>query len=42
MGSKSDLATVFARLKAIIAPYAEKMDVAADNPTYYLLNIAMS
>ena len=38
MESKSDLATVFARLKAIIARYAKKMDVAADNPTYYLLN----
>ena len=29
---------VFAKLKAIFQPYAEKMDVAADNQTYYLLN----
>src|SRR5437667_5051496 len=30
--------TVFAKLKAIFQPYAKKMDVAADNQTYYLLN----
>src|SRR2546425_8147936 len=29
---------VFAKLKAIFQPYAKKMDVAADNQTYYLLN----
>ena len=29
---------VFAQLKAILKPYAKKMDVAADNQTYYLLN----
>jgi hypothetical protein len=29
---------VFAKLKAIFQPYAKKMDVAADNETYYLLN----
>ena len=39
MASKSDLTTVFVRLKAIIAPYAKKkMDVAADNQTHYQLN----
>jgi len=39
MTSKSDLTTVFVRLKAIIAPYAKKkMDVAADNQTHYQLN----
>jgi len=39
MASKSDLTTVFERLKAIIAPYAKrKMDVAADNQTHYQLN----
>ena len=29
---------VFAKLKAIFRPYVKKMDVAADNQTYYLLN----
>ena len=29
---------VFAKLKAIFKPYVKKMDVAADNETYYLLN----
>jgi hypothetical protein len=38
MESKNDLATVFVRLKAVIAPYAKKMDVAADNQTNYMLN----
>ena len=39
MANKSDLTTVFVRLKAIIAPYAKKkMDVAADNQTNYQLN----
>jgi hypothetical protein len=38
MGTKNDLTTVFAKLRAIIAPYAKHMDVAADTETYYLLN----
>jgi hypothetical protein len=38
MESKNELTTVFARLKAIIAPHAKGMEVAADNQTYYLLN----
>jgi hypothetical protein len=29
---------VFRKLKAIFKPYAKKMDIAADNQTYYLLN----
>jgi hypothetical protein len=29
---------VFTKLKAIFRPYVKKMDVAADNQTYYLLN----
>ena len=29
---------VFAKLKAIFKPYVKRMDVAADNETYYLLN----
>ncbi len=38
MGTKHDLATVFARLKTILAPYAKKMDVVTDTGTAYLLN----
>jgi hypothetical protein len=38
MPEKDDFATVFAKLKAIFKPYAKKMDIAADNQTYYLLN----
>ncbi len=29
---------VFARLKALFAPYAKKMDVVTDTPSAYLLN----
>ncbi len=38
MGTKSDLPVVFARLKALFAPYAKKMDVVTDTPSAYLLN----
>ena len=38
MPNKSNFDKVFAKLKAIFQPYAKKMDVAADNQTYYLLN----
>ena len=38
MPNESNFDKVFAKLKAIFQPYAKKMDVAADNETYYLLN----
>ena len=38
MPNESNFDKVFAKLKAIFQPYAKKMDVAADNQTYYLLN----
>ena len=38
MPNKSNFDSVFAKLKAIFQPYVKKMDVAADNQTYYLLN----
>jgi hypothetical protein len=38
MPGKNNFVSVFAKLKAIFQPYAKKMDVAADNQTYYLLN----
>ena len=38
MAIKDDFATVFAKLKAIFAPYSKKMDVAHDTKSYYLLN----
>jgi hypothetical protein len=38
MPDNNNFEKVFARLKAIFQPYAKKMDVAQDSPTYYLLN----
>ena len=38
MPGKDEFSRVFAKLKAIFKPYAKKMDIAADNRTYYLLN----
>ena len=38
MPDKDDFVTVFARLKTIFKPYAKRMEIAADNQTYYLLN----
>ena len=38
MPDKNKFNQVFHRLKAIFKPYAKKMDLAADNRTYYLLN----
>ena len=38
MPDNNNFDKVFAKLKAIFQPYAKKMDVAADNQTYYLLN----
>jgi hypothetical protein len=38
MGTKNDLTPVFAKLKAIFAPYAKKMDVVTDTRTDYWLN----
>ena len=38
MPDKNNFDSVFDKLKAIFQPYAKKMDVAADNQTYYLLN----
>src|SRR3977135_4657408 len=38
MPDNKDFDKIFASLKAIFRPYAKKMDVAADNETYYLLN----
>ena len=38
MPDKNKFNEVFHRLKTIFKPYAKKMDIAADNQTYYLLN----
>ena len=38
MPANNDFDKVFARLKAIFKPFAKKMDIAQDNPTYYMLN----
>src|SRR5437588_11034778 len=38
MSDKNNFDSVFAKLKAIFQPYVKKLDVAADNQTYYLLN----
>src|SRR6266566_9996911 len=38
MPIKNNFNEVFARLKSIIQPYANKMDAAYDTETYYLLN----
>ena len=38
MENKNDFNEVFAKLKAIFQPYANKMDVAHDTKLYYLLN----
>ena len=38
MPDKNNFDSVFAKLKTIIKPYARKMDLAQDSPTYYLLN----
>jgi hypothetical protein len=38
MENKNDFDEVFAKLKAIFKPYAKKMNIAADNQTYYMLN----
>ena len=38
MPDNNNFDSVFAKLKAIFQPYVKKMDVAADNQTYYLLN----
>jgi hypothetical protein len=38
MKNDNEFNEVFAKLKAILKPYAKKMDIAADNQTYYLLN----
>ena len=38
MPDNNNFDKVFAKLKAIVQPYAKKMDVAQDNQTYYLLN----
>ena len=38
MPNKDGFAEVFAKLKAIFAPYRRKMDVAQDTNKYYLLN----
>jgi hypothetical protein len=38
MPDKNRFDDVFRKLKAIFKPYARKMDIAADNQNYYLLN----
>jgi hypothetical protein len=38
MASQKDFDSVFTTLKAILKPYAKKMDVAHDSASYYLLN----
>src|SRR6266487_7088672 len=38
MPNKDGFAEVFAKLKAIFAPYGRKLDVAQDTNKYYLLN----
>ncbi len=38
MPDKTDFQQVFEELKAILKPYAKKMDVAQDTDNYYLLN----
>jgi hypothetical protein len=38
MATKTDLRPVFERLKAILAPYEPKMDVAQDTSMMYMLN----
>ena len=38
MPNPNDFIEVFAKLKAIIQPYAKKMDAACDTRNYYLLN----
>jgi len=38
MPDKNEFNQIFSRLKAIFKPHAKKMDLAADDHTYYLLN----
>jgi len=38
MADKTNFAKVFGKLKAILKPYAKKMDVSHDTEIYYLLN----
>jgi hypothetical protein len=38
MPDKDDFVEVFAKLKAILQPYAKKLDVTHDTEKYYLLN----
>ena len=38
MKNEKDFNEVFTKLKAILEPYAKKMDVAHDTELYYLLN----
>jgi len=38
MPGKADFTEVFAQLKSIFKPYAEKLDVSQDTNQYYLLN----
>jgi len=38
MAAQDSFKQVFAELKSILKPYAQKMDVVEDTDTYYLLN----